>query len=50
MVYNGIKLKVPKAGTMVTLDFKGIAGAEGFHSVNVDKAGWRYGFIVKEDG
>jgi hypothetical protein len=49
--YNAIKLKVPEAGTKVTLDFKGIAGAPGFRSVNVDKAGWRYGFLaVKEDG
>lgn len=49
--YNGIKLKVPKAGTKVTLDFKGIAGADSFRSINTDKAGWRYGFLaVKEDG
>jgi hypothetical protein len=49
--YNGIKLKVPKAGTKITLNFKGIAGAEGFRSINTDKAGWRYGFVaVKEDG
>src|SRR5215813_9510746 len=31
--YNAIKLKVPAADTKVTLDFKGIAGAEGFHNV-----------------
>lgn len=49
--YNGIKLKVPAAGSTVTLDFKGIAGAEGFRKINTDKAGWRYGFLaVKEDG
>jgi hypothetical protein len=49
--YNGIKLNVPAAGTKVTLNFKGIAGAAGFRSINVDKAGWRYGFLaVKEDG
>ncbi len=44
--YNGIQLKVPKAGSTVTLNFTGIAGAEGYQSVNVDKAGWRYGFVA----
>lgn len=49
--YNGIKLKLPAAGTKLKLHFKGIAGAAGFRSVNTDKAGWRYGFLaVKEDG
>ncbi|GAA4308404.1 hypothetical protein GCM10023149_02320 [Mucilaginibacter gynuensis] len=49
--YNGIKLDVPAAGTKVKLDFKGIAGAEGFRAINTDKAGWRYGFLaVKQDG
>jgi Family of unknown function (DUF6055) len=49
--YNGIKLKVPKAGTNVVLDFKGIAGAEGFSNIQSDKAGWRYGFIASlKDG
>ena len=27
--YNGIKLSVPETGTVVTLSFKGIAGADG---------------------
>jgi hypothetical protein len=44
--YNGIKLKVPAAGTNVVLDFKGIAGAAGYSNINVDKAGWRYGFVA----
>ena len=49
--YNGIKLKVPKAGTNVVLNFKGIAGAEGFSNIQSDKAGWRYGFIASlKDG
>jgi len=49
--YNAIKLKVPAANTKVTLDFKGIAGAEGFSQVQLDKAGWRYGFLAhKDDG
>jgi hypothetical protein len=49
--YNGIKLKVPAGGTRVTLDFKGIAGAPGFRSIYVERAGWRYGFLaVHQDG
>jgi hypothetical protein len=49
--YNGIKLKVPAAGTTVVLHFKGIAGAEGFSQVKTDKAGWRYGFLASlKDG
>ena len=48
---HGIKLKVPAAGTHVALNFKGIAGAEGFSAVKVDKAGWRYGFVASlKDG
>ncbi len=49
--YNAIKLKVPAANTKVTLAFKGIAGAKGFSQAQLDKAGWRYGFLVhKADG
>jgi hypothetical protein len=49
--YNGIKLVVPAAKKNITLEFKGIAGAEGYRSLSVEKAGWRYGFVaVKEDG
>lgn len=49
--YNGIQLQVPKFGTTVTLNFSGIAGAEGYQSVNVEKAGWRYGFVASlKDG
>lgn len=49
--YNAIKLKVPAANTNVALDFKGIAGAEGFGKTQLDKAGWRYGFLAhKDDG
>ena len=44
--YNGIKLNVPKAGTKVVLNFEGIAGAEGYNKVKIDKAGWRYGFLA----
>ena len=35
----------------MTLAFKGIAGAEGFSQAQLDKAGWRYGFLAhKDDG
>lgn len=44
--YNGIQLKVPQAGTTVTLDFKGLAGSTGYSAVKTDKAGWRYGFVA----
>jgi len=44
--YSGIKLQVPTAGTNVVLNFKGIAGAEGFSQTDLDKAGWRYGFVA----
>ncbi len=48
--YNGIKLIVPEAGTVVKLNFKGIAGAEGYRAIHIERAGWRYGFVaVKED-
>ena len=49
--FNAIRLSIPKPGKKVTVSFKGIAGAEGFSKVNIDKAGWRYGFVgVKQDG
>ncbi|MCG2613483.1 DUF6055 domain-containing protein [Terrimonas sp. NA20] len=49
--YNGIRLTVPKKGRKVSLSFKGIAGSEGFRSVKIEQAGWRYGFLaVKKDG
>jgi hypothetical protein len=47
--YNGIKLKVPAAGTIVVLNFKGIVAAEDVNAVK--KAGWRYGFLASlKDG
>jgi len=44
--YNGIQLEVPKPGTNVKLQFKGLAGNEGYSTYNADKAGWRYGFVA----
>ena len=49
--YNAIKLKLPAAGTTVQLEFEGLVGAEGFRSIQPEKAGWRYGFVASlEDG
>jgi len=49
--YNGIKLTIPEAGKVITLNFKGIAGAKEYRAINIEKAGWRYGFLaVKDDG
>lgn len=49
--YNGIKLRVPAAGTKIKLWFKGLAGAEGYRAVDIENAGWRYGFLaVKRNG
>lgn len=44
--YNINPLNVPAAGTTVKVTFRGIAGADGYRSINVDKAGWRYGLVA----
>lgn len=44
--YNAIRLNVPEAGKVVSLNFKGIAGNKDFRAVNIDKAGWKYGFVA----
>lgn len=49
--YNAIRLNVPEAGKVVSLDFKGIAGENGFRALNTENASWRYGFVaVGKDG
>ena len=49
--YNAIKLDVPAANTKVSIDFKGILDAPGYHVVRPELAGWRYGFLAyKDDG
>nr|WP_294780272.1 DUF6055 domain-containing protein [uncultured Flavobacterium sp.] len=45
--YNGIKLTVPKSGKKLDLNFKGIAGENGFSKAKTEKAGWRYGFVAQ---
>lgn len=44
--YNAIRLRVPEGGTLVQVEFKGLAGSEGFRTEHTDKAGWRYGFVA----
>lgn len=47
--YSIINLNTAAPGTVVKANFKGIAGAKGYRAVNVDKAGWRYGFVAYSD-
>ncbi len=44
--YNGIRLAVPETRRTIRLQFKGIPGADGFHVVDAERAGWRYGFLA----
>ncbi|MBQ8463861.1 MAG: hypothetical protein IJ544_07090 [Prevotella sp.] len=44
--YNVIRLNLSEEGREVKAEFKGIAGAKGFRAYQVDKAGWRYGFVA----
>jgi hypothetical protein len=44
--YNVIRLNVPAAGTGITANFEGIAGASGYNAINVQYAGWRYGYVA----
>ena len=46
--YNAIRLKVPTSEIEVKLRFRGLPGAEGYHAVNIDKAGWRYAFLAEK--
>lgn len=44
--YNSIKLVAPTEETEIKVNFKGIAGANGFRSKNISKAGWKFGFLA----
>lgn len=44
--YNAIRLNVPKPGTKIELEFRGIAGSKGFNTVDTCIAEWRYGFVA----
>lgn len=49
--YNSIKLNAPSSATTVSVEFEGEAGANGFRSLDIAQAGWRYGFVaLLEDG
>ncbi|MCK9159538.1 MAG: DUF6055 domain-containing protein [Bacteroidaceae bacterium] len=44
--YNVITLDTPSMATTVSADFKGMAGTTKYRKLNIDKAGWRYGFVA----
>lgn len=44
--YNSIQLNAPLAATVVSVEFMGMAGSAGFRSLNVNKGGWRFGFVA----
>ncbi|MGN1228255.1 MAG: DUF6055 domain-containing protein [Prevotella sp.] len=43
--FNIIKIDVPKAGATAKVQFRGIAKADGYVSLNPEAAGWRYGLV-----
>jgi len=44
--YNSIKLNAPSTEIQVSVHFQGKAGASGYRSINIDKAGWYFGFVA----
>lgn len=44
--YNCIKLNPPSQSEEVTVRFRGRAGESGYRSKNIDKGGWRFGFVA----
>ncbi len=44
--YNVISLDLPTSGTKINAHLIGLAGTEGYRKLNVDKAGWRYGYVA----
>ncbi len=44
--YNANPLKVPEAGTVIKVQFKGLAGCDGYRRINTAYAGWRYGLVA----
>ncbi len=44
--YNANPLKVPEAGTVIKVQFKGLAGCDGYRKINTAYAGWRYGLVA----
>ena len=49
--FNVIKIDLPKAGATAKVQFRGIAKADGYVSLNPEAAGWRYGLVgIDTDG
>ena len=44
--YAIINMKPGRAGAEVKAHFEGIAGADGWNKVHVERAGWRYAFVA----
>lgn len=44
--HNIIRLNAPQTAKTVTVNFEGLAGADGFRKNYVNYAGWRYGFVA----
>ena len=48
---NAIRINAPSTAKTIYVEFEGKAGANGYNSYNVTKAGWRIGFVAyKNDG
>ena len=43
---NAIKLNIPSKGKTAYAEFVGEAGKSGYTAYNVEKAGWKYGFVA----
>jgi hypothetical protein len=44
--YNAIKLNAPSAQSIVSVQFKGLAGEAGYRALNTTQGGWRFGFVA----
>lgn len=44
--FNAIPLSIPQAGKKVHVSFEGLTSADGYHIINKEAAGWRYGFVA----
>lgn len=49
--YNAIPLSVPEAGKTVEVEFYGECSGDDYYLAQIDKSGWRYGFVgVTQEG
>jgi hypothetical protein len=44
--HNIIRINAPQTAKTITVNFEGLAGADGFRKNYVNYAGWRYGFVA----